>query len=106
MGPSLRLTTKLSVHAELLTGLTIAHGGTLHRGLAPAVSADSVKRHARPACSCDRRAATRSTRPGDLDSSRTNQQASGDGGGAIVAGSQCSSALPSTKRQVSNHVVE
>jgi hypothetical protein len=33
-------------------------------------------------------------------------QGSGEGGGAIVAGSQCSSALPSTKRQVSNHVVE
>src|SRR5262245_40308656 len=28
------------------------------------------------------------------------------GGGVIVAGSQCSSALPSTKRQVSNHDVE
>ena len=32
-------------------------------------------------------------------------QGSGEGGGAIVAGSQCSSALPSTKRQVSNQVV-
>src|SRR5687767_10285865 len=27
-------------------------------------------------------------------------------GGAMVAGSQCSSALPSTNRQVSNHVVK
>ena len=62
---------------------------------------------------CSRCRTAEDQRPGN-DSKRdeTTQRAAGaghgigEGGGAIVAGSQCSSALPLTKRHVSNHVVE
>ena len=72
--------------------------------------------HARdvPGC-CDgqRRERTAHDEPGharlldarEVQRASANQRAAGAAGGAIVAGSQCSSALPLTNRQVSNHVV-